>query len=151
MRWPYQPSVPDELSRATADQLIFEMDANGVAQAAIVCASIDKNGDNLEYVADACRRHRDRLQMVADLDCIWSDTYHVPGSAARLSALYDRYPLAGLTHYLGNSNDGWLRTDEADAVFALASERGLIVHLGADPCWQEDLRSVASRHPSVPV
>lgn len=150
-RWPYQPPVPDELHRGTSEQLIFEMDANGVMQALVVCAAIDNNADNLEYVADACRRHPDRLQMVADLDCVWSDTYHVPGSAARLAALCDRYTLAGFTHYLGDRNDGWLTSDEADAVFRLASERGLIVSLGADPGWQGDLRKLASRHPGVSV
>jgi predicted TIM-barrel fold metal-dependent hydrolase len=150
-RWPYQPPVPDEEQRGSSDQLIFEMDANGIGQALVVCASIDENPDNLDYVADACRRHPSRLQMVADLDCVWSDTYHAPGSAARLADLCDRYALAGFTHYLGDRNDGWLRSDDAHDVFTLASQRGLIVSLGADPCWQADLRLVASRHPDVAV
>jgi L-fuconolactonase len=150
-RWPYQPPVPDERARATVEQLIFEMDVNGVAQALVVCAAIDNNADNLDYVDEACRRHPGRLQMVADLDCTWSDTYHVPGGAARLEALCDRYPLVGLTHYLGDDNDGWLAGDDADAVFALAGERGLIISLGAAPAWQADLRRIAERHPGVPV
>ncbi len=48
-------------------------------------------------------------------------------------------------------NDGWLRSSEADELFALAARRGLIVSLGASPAWQADLRAIASRHPEVPV
>ena len=41
------------------------------------------------------------------------------------------YPIAGFTHYVEDRNDGWLRSDEAEEVFALAAERRLIVSLGA--------------------
>jgi predicted TIM-barrel fold metal-dependent hydrolase len=116
-----------------------------------VCAAIDHNPDNVEYVAAARDEHPARLRLVADLDCSWSSTYHLPGSAERLRILDDRYQLTGVTHYLADEHDGWLASDEADAVFALAAERGLIVSLGASPVWQADLRALAARHPSVPV
>lgn len=148
--WPYA-SVPDALTRATCEQLLYEMDLNGVTQTTIVSASIDGNHDNLGYVAEACAAHPDRFQMFAELDCAWADTYHSPDSADRLRELADTYLLAGFAHYLKERNDGWLRSDEADAVFALAQERGLIVSVGATPTWQADLRSLASRYPSVPV
>jgi predicted TIM-barrel fold metal-dependent hydrolase len=150
-RWPYEPAVPDETSRGTIEQLLHELDAHGVEQALVVCASIDHNPDNVEYVAAARDRHPTRLQLVADLDCSWSATYHAPGAAERLRLLDDRYGLRGVTHYLAEENDGWLASGEADAVFALAAERGLIVSLGASPVWQADLRTLAARHPSVPV
>ena len=134
-RWPYQPAVPDKHERGTTAQLIFEMVTNGVSEALVVCAAIDENADNLEYVADACKRYPDRLHMVADLDCVWSDTYHTPGSVKRLAALADRYALVGVAHYLDDRNDGWLLSEDAEAVFALASELGLIISLGADPGW----------------
>ena len=89
--------------------------------------------------------------MVADLDCTWSTTYHQPGSADRLRELDDRYELAGFTHYLRERNDGWLSSDEADALFTAASERGLLASLAAGPAWQADLRLIALRHPDVPV
>ncbi|MGA2009925.1 MAG: amidohydrolase family protein [Solirubrobacteraceae bacterium] len=150
-RWPYAPPVPDEHTRATAEQLIFEMDRHGVGQALVVSAAIDGNPDNLEYVAAACARHAGRLHLVADLDCPWSDTYHAPGGARRLAGLCEQHPLVGVAHYLGERNDGWLAGDEADAVFALAARRGLIISLGASPAWQADLRAIAGRHPDVPV
>ncbi len=89
--------------------------------------------------------------MIADLDCFWSDTYHTGGSADRLRALTDRHPLVGITHYAAERNDGWLLSDDADALFAFAAERHLIVSLSATTEWQADLRILARRHPSVPV
>jgi len=150
-RWPYAPPVPDQESRGTIEQLLYELDLHGVEQALVVCAAIDHNPDNVEYVAAARDRDPERLHLVADLDCHWSETYHAPGGAARLRLLDDRYRLTGFTHYLADENDGWLQTDEADAVFGLAAERGLIVSLGGSPVWQADLRALARRHPTVPV
>lgn len=149
--WPYSPLVPDEDARGTVEQLIYEMDVHGVEQATVVCAAIENNPDNLDYVDFACKRYPDRLRMVADHDCQWSATYHLPGSAERLRALADAYELVGFTHYAFEQNDGWLRGEDAEAVFALAAERRLIVNLAAGPAWQADLREIAARHPSVPV
>jgi predicted TIM-barrel fold metal-dependent hydrolase len=139
------------LTRATYEQLLHEMDSNGVARTTIVSASIDRNDDNVEYVAQACALHPDRFHMFADLDCSWASTYHLPGSVDRLRVLADTYALAGFAHYMEARNDGWLRSEEADSVFAFAQERGLIVSLGATPNWQADLRSLARRYPGVPV
>jgi len=150
-RWPYPPLVPDEDRRGTIEQLLYEMDTNGVEQALVVCASIEGNPDNIEYVASARERHPRRFHVVADLDCTWSTTYHLPGSADRLRALDDRYELAGFTHYVQERNDGWLLGDEAEAVFSVAAERHLLVSLAASPAWQADLRVIARRHPEVPV
>jgi predicted TIM-barrel fold metal-dependent hydrolase len=150
-RWPYPPPVPDEESRGSIEQLIYEMDAHSVAQAVVVCAAIEHNPDNVEYVASARERYPSRLHVVADIDCWWSSTYHAPGSAGRLRVLAERYPIAGFTHYVEDRNDGWLRSDEADELFALAAERRLIASIGAGPAWLADLRRLAARHPSVPV
>jgi L-fuconolactonase len=149
--WPYPPLVPDETSRGTIEQLIYEMDRHGVDQAAVVCAAIENNPDNVDYVSFARTRYPRRLHVIADLDCTWHSTYHQVGSAGRLRALHDRYDLAGLTHYVGNVNDGWLASDEAAALFAAASELGLLVSLAAGPRWQADLRELARRYPDVPV
>jgi predicted TIM-barrel fold metal-dependent hydrolase len=151
VRWPYPPPAPDEAHRGTIDQLLYEMDANGIAQAMVVCAAIGANADNLDYVASARESHRGRFHVVADLDCTWSTSYHQPGSADRLRALDDRYELVGFTHYLRERNDGWLLSDEADALFVAASERGLLASLAVGPAWQADLRLIARRHADVPV
>ena len=149
--WPYEPPVPDAPSRATVEQLIYEMDANGVSQALVVCAATELNGDNIDYVAAGRDAHPARLRVVADLDCPWSPTYHSPGSADRLASLADRYELAGFTHYFEERNDGWLLGDEAEALFSVAGERHLLASFAVGPAWQADLRVIARRHPDVPV
>ena len=153
-RWPYLPPVPDEDTRGAVELLLFEMEQHQVEQAMVVCAAIDHNADNVDYVSRARSRARGelkrRLHLVADLDCTWHDTYHTPGAPERLRALADRYELVGFTHYLGEHNDGWLRSEEADAVFAFAAERRLIVSLGAPPQWQvrpAPARRAAPRRP----
>jgi L-fuconolactonase len=151
-RWPYSPLVPDEDTRGTIAQLLYEMDKHGTEQAAVVCAGIENNNDNLEYVAFARARHPDRLHVIADLDCTWSATYHAPGSAERLRALDDAYDLAGFAHYTDDGhNDGWLRSSEAEALLQVAAERRLIVSLGASPLWHDDVQELARKHPTVPI
>ena len=149
--WPYAPLVPDETSRGTIDQLVYEMDVHGVEQAAVVCAAIENNPDNVEYVSFARSRYPGRIHVIADLDCTWHATYHHAGSADRLRALADRYELAGFTHYLGRDNDGWLASEEASQLLTVAEERGLLVSLAGSPVWQDDLRVLARRHPGVPI
>ena len=41
--WPYEGPVPDPRTRGAVEQLIFEMDANDVSHAALVCASLPRN------------------------------------------------------------------------------------------------------------
>jgi predicted TIM-barrel fold metal-dependent hydrolase len=149
--WPYPPLVPDETTRGSVERLIYEMDVHGVQQAAVVCAGIENNRDNVEYVSFAHDRYRGRIHILADLDCTWHSTYHAAGAADRLRTLADRYPLLGFTHYVTDDNDGWLASDEAKAVFAVAAERNLLVSVAASPAWQADLRKIASRYPAVPV
>ena len=112
------------------------MDGNNVEQALVVCAAIGPNADNIGYVAAASELHPGRLRVVADLDCPWSTIIMLPGSAERLRALEDRYELAGFTHYLGEHNDGWMLSDEAEALFSAAGELGLVASLAAGPGWQ---------------
>jgi predicted TIM-barrel fold metal-dependent hydrolase len=127
------------------------MDGHGVGQAVVVCASIGANPDNASYALAAARRHRGRLRVFADFDCPWSGTYHVPGAGGRLQRLAEGGEIAGIAHYLSLENDGWLRSEEADGVFAEAGRRSLVVSLSARPVWQADLRRLAARHPDVPV
>jgi L-fuconolactonase len=149
--WPYRPAVPDPESRALAEQLLFEMDTVGVAQAAVVCARIDHNPQNNEYVADCVRRYPERLHQLADVDCSWSETYHAPGAADRLRRAAGTYPLKGFTHYVKADDDGsWYLSEEGLAFFRVAEERRLIASLSLPARLQPVLRQVAARFPSVP-
>src|SRR5690606_30767143 len=92
-RWPYKPAVPDEATKGAVEHLIHEMDQNGVAEAVIVSARIEKNPQNNEYGAAAVRRYPTRLHQFADVDCIWSPEYHTPGASERLRQAADTLPI----------------------------------------------------------
>lgn len=146
--WPYQPEVPDPRGRGLVEQLLWEMDRHGVDRAVLVCARIEHNPDNNEYAAECVRRYPDRLVQFADVDCLWTDTYHRPGAAARLAEAAERYQLRGFTHYLKDDPD-WFGSDEGLAFFAKAAELRLVASLALGPRWQPALRALASRFPEV--
>ena len=129
---PIRPRSLTRTSRGTIEQLLYEMDTNGVAQALVVCAAIERQRATTSTTSPPpVRLTPAGFHVVADLDCTWSTTYHRPGSADRLRALDDRYELVGFTHYLRERNDGWLLSDEADALFA--ARRGAQVSSRASP------------------
>ena len=151
-RWPYQPPVPDDEQRGRVEQLLHEMDINGVDQAMIVCAQIDHNPENNAYIARMVAQYPERLHQVADVDCSWSPTYHQPGAADRLRQAAEQWPLKGFTHYLKGDDDGaWLYSDEGLAFFRVAAEKRLIASIACRPHQQPALRKVAAQFPSVPI
>lgn len=149
--WPYQPAVPDQDTRARVEQLLHAMEINGVDQALIVCARIDHNPENNDYVADLIPRYAGRLHMAADVDCSWTDTYHAPGAADRLRAAAEQYPLKAFTHYLRPDDDAsWFYSAEGIAFFKVAEEKKLIASIAGRPHHQPALRKIAERFPSIP-
>lgn len=150
-RWPYDPPVPDSTSRGSFENLLFQLDQNGVDEALVVNAHIEGAHDNNDYGALAVAGHPDRLHHIVDIDSRWSAEYHSPGAADRLRALIDRYRPAGVSHYLAPDNDGWLVSDQGIEFFALAASRGLVVSFAAPPAWLDDLRVIARRFPELPL
>jgi len=150
--WPYQPAVPDPKSRGRVEQLLNEMDLHGVDKAVIICAQIDHNSDNNDYIAEVAAQHQDRLYQFPDVDCSWSATYHTPGAADRLRAIADRWPIKGFTHYLKHEDDGaWLYSAEGLAFFGVAAEYNLIASIAGRPEHQPAIRKVAERFPTMPI
>ena len=150
--WPYQPPVPDPESRGLVEQLLFEMERNGVDHAVVVCARIDHNPDNNDYIAECVQRYPDRLTQFADVDCSWTDVYQTPGAAGRLAEAVRRYNLRGFTHYVRADDDGsWYLSDEGLAFFATAAGLGQIASLAIPARLQPVLRQVAARFPSLPI
>ena len=147
-KWPYNPPVPDHNSRGQVEQLLWEMDRNKVDKAVLVCARIDHNPDNNDYVYDCVQKHPDRLIQFADVDCSWTETYHQSGSAQRLAESANRYNLVGFTHYLRNDYD-WFDSAEGISFFETAAELKLIASLALGASWQPFLRQLAKRFPSV--
>ena len=149
-RWPYQPPVPDGDSRGRIEQLLHEMDRHGVDQAVLVCARIDHNPDNNDYIFECSKQYPDRIIQFADVDCSWTDTYHTPGAADRLSEAADKYALKGYTHYFRGDDDGsWFFTDEGQRFFQTTADRGLISSLAMGPQLQAPLRKLAAQFPSI--
>ena len=128
-RWPYQPPVPDDEHRGKIEQLLNEMDLNGIDQAMVVCAQIDHNPENNAYIAEQVTRFPKRLHQVVDLDSDWSATYHQDGAAERLQKMIDQWPIKGFTHYLAPNDDGaWLYSDEGKKLFQVARDYKLIAN-----------------------
>ena len=151
-RWPYQPPVPDESQRGRIEQLLHEMDLHGVDRAAVVCAQIEHNPDNNDYIAEQVQRYGQRLYQLADVDCSWSPTYHRPGAARRLEQAAQRWPISGFTHYLREDDDGaWLYGAEGRDFFGVAAERKLIASIAGHPGQQAAIRRVAAQFPALPI
>lgn len=146
--WPYQPTVPDPESRGRVEQLLWEMDRFGVNKAVLICANVHLNPDDNDYVAECVARYPDRLIQFADVDSMWTPTYHAPGAAERLRAAAERYALKGFTHYVKEDTE-WFASEEGLRFFAVAEEYGLIASLALPPSWQPALRDLARRYPKV--
>lgn len=150
--WPYQPPVPDVASRASAEQLLYEMDANSVERAVVICARIGNNAGNVDYAVDAARRHGGRLIVFPDLECKWSADYRTPGARDRLAAALERWQFSGFTMYLDEAEDGsWLTSDEGGAFFALAVKHRLIASLSVMPHQVPAVTALAEGFPTLPI
>ncbi|MEX0762373.1 MAG: amidohydrolase family protein [Dehalococcoidia bacterium] len=150
--WPYLPAVHDPETHGAVEHLLNRMDLNGIDRATIVCAQIWRNTDNNDYVAAAVRRHPGRLCQYADVDSVWSETYHLPGAAKRLEQAAERWPIKGFTHYLAGEDDGaWLTSSEGSDFFRAASDLKLIASIACRPQHQPALRKVAEKFPDVPI
>jgi predicted TIM-barrel fold metal-dependent hydrolase len=147
--WPYQPGVPDARTRGSVENLLLEMDANGVDHAVVVSAEIPGAEGNNDHGAEVVRRHPGRLSQLVDVDSHFGPSYHVPGAADRLRRVVDRYAPVGVSHYLAGEDDGWLTSDEGDRFLAAAEELGVVVNLAARPVWGPAVRAAARRHPGV--
>ena len=147
--WPYEPPVPDPESRGRAEQLLWEMDGNGVDMAVLVCARIDHNPHNNEYGTECVRRFPERLIQFADVDCSWTDTYHTSGAAERLRDAAAQYRLKGYTHYLKGDYE-WFESAEGIEFFEATEELGLIVSMPVSEAWHPHLRKLARRFPATP-
>ena len=82
-RWPYQPPIPDDERRDRIEQLLHEIDQDGVDQSVVICAHIDRNDDNNEHIVEQAQRYADRIHQLPDVDCSWTPTYHLSKSRLR--------------------------------------------------------------------
>ena len=151
--FPNQPPVPDPDTRGSFEQLLFEMDSHDVDRALIVCAGIERNPDNNQYVHDKTVNQRDRFAFVIDVDSFWSSTYHQPGAADRLAAGIARWKPAGFTHYIADPAEdaAWLTSADGMALFELAQSEGMIASIHCRPQHQEHIRALAQQFPRLTI
>ena len=151
-RWPYQPPVPDFHGKGRFEQLLNEMDVNGVDQAFLVCAGIEHNPRNNDYIARMIRLYPGRIRQVADVDCSWSETYHTPGAAGRLRQAAERWSLQAFTHYMkADDNGSWLFGEDGLAFFGTAADMGLIASIACSPHHHAALHRVAEQFPQLTI
>lgn len=151
-RWPYDPPVPDPDSRGRVEQLLWEMDQNGVSRAVLICAGLRDNADNNEYAASAARSSGGRLVAFADVDSRWSEFHHTAGAPGRFVDVLDRLAPLGITHYLNEEADpDWLHSEEGDACLRLLAERGVILSLACGPLQVPAVARAAERHPTLAI
>ncbi len=152
-RWPYDPPVPDPDSRGRVEQLLWEMDQNGVSRAVVICAGLRDNADNNDYAASAARSSGGRLVAFADVD---SPLVGIPPHGRRTRPVpWTRStgcaPL-GITHYVDEEADpDWLLGEEGDACLRLLAERGVILSLACGPLQVPAVARAAERHPTLAI
>ncbi len=151
--WPYNPPVPDSTTRGSMDQLLFEMDRNGVDRAMIVCAEIDHNPENNQYIFEHVQNNGDRLSFVIDVDSFWTNTYHTSDAGQRLQDGVTTWQPDGFTHYVADdANDGsWLYSDEGVEMFDVAQEHKLLASIHCRPQHQKHIRKLAQRFSQIPI
>ncbi len=142
--------MPDADSRGSYQNLLFQLEQNGVDQALVVNARIDRAEDNNEYGAEAVAAYPGRLHHVIDIDSRWGPDYHRPGAVDRLRALTDRFDPAGISHYLAPEVDEWFDSADGTAFFDLVSERRMLVSFAAPSVWLDKVRALAKRYPDIP-
>ncbi len=149
--WPYQPPVPDSATRGSFEILQFEMDANGVDRALIVCAEIEGNPDNNQYIHDKVAEHRGRFDFVIDVDSLWKDSYHRPGAAERIEAGLSRWQPAGFTHYINDPAEDacWLNSADGIEMFEVADSQAVLASIHCRPQHLTQIRELASRFPNL--
>ena len=159
--WPYQElnehepnesGVPNPEIWGNVEQLIYEMDRNGVDKSTIVSAQIWHNSSNNQYIANSVKKYPDRLFQFVDLDSNWSETYHTDGADLRLKKFKEELNIIGFTHYLSHDEDGdWLISSEGKKLFDFASKNSLIASIACTPRHQKNIRRVAELFPDLPI
>lgn len=132
---------------STVDTLIEQMDAAGVARAAVVHSSTTYGFDN-SYVVDACNRFPDRLIAVGSVDVL------APDAAATIRDWVAK-GLAGLRVFTGGSTKEFdpseLDDPRAYPAWELLGELGLTMCIQTGPVGLPAVTALARRFPNVPI
>lgn len=132
---------------STVETLIEQMDAAGVAKAAVVHSSTTYGFDN-GYVVDACNAYPDRLLAIGSVDML------APDAVETIRAWADR-GLGGLRVFTGGSTKDFdpseLDDPRAYPGWELMGELGLTMCIQTGPVGLPAVVSLAKRFPKVPI
>jgi predicted TIM-barrel fold metal-dependent hydrolase len=132
---------------STVETLIAQMDAAGVAKAAVVHSSTTYGFDN-RYVVDACNAYPDRLIAVGSVDMLAPDAVDTIRGWVTTG-------LAGLRVFTGGSTKAFdpseLDDPRAYAGWELLGELGLTMCIQTGPVGLPAVVSLAKRFPKVPI
>jgi L-fuconolactonase len=132
---------------STVAALIAQMDAAGVAKAAVVHSSTTYGFDN-SYVVDGCAEYADRLVAVGSVDVLQED------AVARIRAWHAR-GLAGLRLFTGGSTKEFDPSELDDPrsypAWELCAELGLSMCIQTGPVGLPQVTALARRFPGVPI
>jgi predicted TIM-barrel fold metal-dependent hydrolase len=132
---------------STVETLIEQMDAAGVAKAAVVHSSTTYGFDN-SYVVDACNRYPDRLLAVGSVDML------APDAVDTIRSWTDR-GLGGLRVFTGGSTKDFdpseLDDPRAYPGWELMGDLGLTMCIQTGPVGLPAVVALAKRFPTVPI
>ena len=132
---------------STVETLIAQMDAAGVAKAAVVHSSTTYGFDN-SYVVDACKAYPDRLVAVGSVDV------RAPDACTVIRDWVDK-GLGGLRIFTGGSTKDFDPTELEDPAaypaWELLGELGLTMCIQTGPVGLPQVRALAARFPNVPI
>ncbi|MBL8600276.1 MAG: amidohydrolase family protein [Devosia sp.] len=150
--WPYG-KVVDPTTRGSSDRLVSELDENGIAHAIVICASIEANASNNEYVYQEATRFAGRLTVAVDLDSRWTPTYHQRGASERLQRACDLWRPGGFAHYLTDESSAaeYFLSVEGKRLFQVAEREGLFASIGCRPPHLDTISKLAKNFPTVPL
>ncbi len=132
---------------STVEALIAQMDAAGVAKAAVVHSSTTYGFDN-SYVVEGCARYPDRLAAVGSVDVLHDD------AVARIREWQSR-GLAGLRLFTGGSTKDFDPSELDDprsfAAWELCAELKLSMCIQTGPIGLPQVTRLAQRFPDVAI
>lgn len=142
--WAPHDHVPLPDPPFTAEQLIREMDAQGVSQALAIQPRV--YGYDHGYLFDAAERHADRLRILPLINVVRS------ASVRELEAHIEMNAVAGVRVIaLGEPPATWLTDGRSTPAWTWLSERRLAVGLLVDPPQLPLIAELAHRFPELPI
>ena len=132
---------------STVEALIAQMDAAGVAKAAVVHSSTTYGFDN-SYVVEGCGQYPGRLAAIGSVDVLQED-------APQRIREWQARGLAGLRLFTGGSTKEFDPSELDDprsfSAWELCAELGLTMCIQTGPVGLPQVTALAKRFPTVPI